>query len=207
MQDVKRIGIVVTGASGSLLGFYALKQLNALKENGELLETHLIVTSGGMTTAKLELSADQIEELNDSADHIHDDHNISASIASGSNPLDGLLFAPCSIRSLAAIAYCQTDRLSIRAADVMLKERRKLVLAVRETPLHLGHIQAMERVTQMGGIIAPPVPAFYLKPESLTDMIEQSTARLLSQVGLDVHSLMKRWNPEHQASSIATNKH
>nr|WP_321456984.1 UbiX family flavin prenyltransferase [uncultured Cohaesibacter sp.] len=199
MQDVKRIGIVVTGASGSLLGLYALKQLNALKENGDLLETHLIVTSGGMTTAKLELAKHQIEELNDSADHIHDDHNLSASIASGSNPLDGLLFAPCSIRSLAAIAYCQTDRLSIRAADVMLKERRKLVLAVRETPLHLGHIQAMERVTQMGGIIAPPVPAFYLKPESLTDMIEQSAARLLSQVDLDVHSLMKRWNPEHQA--------
>ena len=97
---------------------------------------------------------------------------------------------------MAAIAYCQTDRLSIRAADVMLKERRKLVLALRETPLHLGHIKAMEQVTLMGGIIAPPVPAFYLKPESIEEMIQQTAARLLSHFDLDVSPIMQRWGKE-----------
>nr|WP_321979820.1 UbiX family flavin prenyltransferase [uncultured Cohaesibacter sp.] len=194
MQDRKKIGLVVTGASGSLLGFHAMKLMKALKESGQPLELHLLITSGGETTAKLELTEGQIEELKECADHCHDDHNLAASIASGSNPLDGLLFAPCSIRSLAAIAYCQTDRLSIRAADVMLKERRKLVLAVRETPLHLGHIQAMEQVTRMGGIIAPPVPAFYLKPESIDSMLEQSAARLLSQLDIDASSVLQRWS-------------
>jgi 4-hydroxy-3-polyprenylbenzoate decarboxylase len=193
MQPNKKIGLVVTGASGSLLGLYAMKQLNALKDHGAAIETHLIITAGGDTTARLELTEDQRQELEAGADHCHNDHDLSASIASGSNPLNGLLFAPCSIRSLAAIAYCQTDRLSIRAADVMLKERRKLVLAVRETPLHLGHIQAMEQVTRMGGIIAPPVPAFYLKPASLEEMIEQSATRLLSQFDLDVSPILQRW--------------
>lgn len=194
MQDRKKIGLVVTGASGSLLGLHAMKLMQALKESGQPLEIHLLVTAGGETTAKLELTEAQFNELKAYADHCHDDHNLAASIASGSNPLDGLLFAPCSIRSLAAIAYCQTDRLCIRAADVMLKERRKLVLAVRETPLHLGHIQAMEQVTRMGGIIAPPVPAFYLKPESIETMLEQSAARLLSQLDMDVSSILQRWS-------------
>ncbi|WP_321340120.1 UbiX family flavin prenyltransferase [uncultured Cohaesibacter sp.] len=194
MQDSKKIGLVVTGASGSLLGLHAMKLMQALKESGQPLEIHLLVTAGGETTAKLELTEAQFNELKACADHCHDDHNLAASIASGSNPLDGLLFAPCSIRSLAAIAYCQTDRLCIRAADVMLKERRKLVLAVRETPLHLGHIQAMEQVTRMGGIIAPPVPAFYLKPESIETMLEQSAARLLSQLDMDVSSILQRWS-------------
>ena len=196
MHSIKKIGVVVTGASGSMLGLHAMRQLDALKQNGQPIKLHLIVTSGGATTAGLELTQKQISELNGLADHLHSDHDLSATIASGSNPLDGLLFAPCSIRSLAAVAYCQTDRLSIRAADVMLKERRKLVLAVRESPLHLGHIQAMEQVTRMGGIIAPPVPAFYLKPESLDDMIAQTSARLISQFDIDVSSILRRWHSD-----------
>nr|WP_321459123.1 UbiX family flavin prenyltransferase [uncultured Cohaesibacter sp.] len=196
MQKTRKIGIVITGASGSLLGLGAMQQLHCLKEAGQSLEIHLLITAGGLTTAALELSQQQIAELDGLADHRHDDHDLAASIASGSNPLDGLLFAPCSIRSMAAIAYCQTDRLSIRAADVILKERRKLVLALRETPLHLGHIKAMEQVTLMGGIIAPPVPAFYLKPESIEEMIQQAAARLLSHFDLDVSPIMQRWGKD-----------
>nr|WP_321444494.1 UbiX family flavin prenyltransferase [uncultured Cohaesibacter sp.] len=190
----KKIGIVVTGASGGLLALQTLRLLKRLKQDNPQIESHAIFTEGGKRTCALELNEDLRGELYALPDNSYDDTNLAAPIASGSNALDALLFVPCSIRSLSAIAYGQTDRLSIRAADVMLKERRRLVLAVRESPLHAGHLQAMQLVTQMGGIIAPPVPAFYLHPESIEEMAEQSAARLLSALGLELGDTIKRWN-------------
>ena len=189
MQEFKKIGLVLSGASGSVLALHALRMLASQGD----VQTHLIITEGGRRTAELELAEKQQQELPTLAHHLHDDANLAAPIASGSNALDALLVVPCSIRSLSAIAYGQTDRLSIRAADVMLKERRPLVLAVRETPLHLGHLNAMQQVTQMGGIIAPPVPAFYCKPDSIDEMARQSAARLLAHLGLDMSNHLKRW--------------
>ena len=193
----KKIGLVLTGASGACLALEALRLLDQLARKTDV-ETHVIITDGGRKTASLELTLQQINEIETLPTHIHDDRDLSASFASGSNPLHGLIFIPCSIRSLSAIAYSQTDRLSIRAADVMLKERRPLVLAVRETPFHMGHLRAMQHVTEMGGFIAPPVPAFYLKPRSIDDMVRQSAARLLSLLGLDMSAHMKSWEPESQ---------
>ncbi|SNY93666.1 4-hydroxy-3-polyprenylbenzoate decarboxylase [Cohaesibacter sp. ES.047] len=187
------IGIVVTGASGGLLALETLHLIQRLKEDNPALESHAIFTKGGKRTCALELSDVQRGALYSLPDKSYDDTNLAAPIASGSNTLDALLFVPCSIRSLSAIAYSQTDRLSIRAADVMLKERRRLVLAVRESPLHAGHLQSMLTVSQMGGIIAPPVPAFYLQPESVEDMAKQTAARLLMLLGLDLGEHMKRW--------------
>lgn len=189
MSEKKKIGLIVSGASGSLL---ALQALRLLRERDEVT-SHLIITDGGLRTAELELKSQQLLELQQGADHTHDDRDLAASIASGSNPLDGVAVIPCSIRSLSAIAYSQTDRLSIRACDVMLKERRPLVLAVRESPLHAGHLQAMQLVTGMGGIIAPPVPAFYLKPRSIEELAQQSAARLLALLGLNMGKELKRW--------------
>ncbi|WP_319531740.1 UbiX family flavin prenyltransferase [uncultured Cohaesibacter sp.] len=189
----KKIGIVVTGASGGLLALQSLRILKSLKATNPDIESHAIFTEGGKRTCSLELEETLQGELYSLPDRSYDDNNLSAPIASGSNALDGLLFAPCSIRSLSAVAYGQTDRLSIRAADVMLKERRRLVLAVRESPLHAGHLQSMLNVTQMGGIIAPPVPAYYLQPSSIEEMTRQSAARLLTLLGLDLGDLMHRW--------------
>ncbi|WP_373236084.1 UbiX family flavin prenyltransferase [Cohaesibacter celericrescens] len=194
-QSPSKIGIVISGASGSLLALQALRILKALTNKNPTLSSHLIITQGARRTAELELNASQRVELTAIADHIYDDNNLTATFASGSNPLSGLLVVPCSIRSLSAIAYSQTDRLSIRAADVMLKERRPLVLAVRETPFHAGHLQAMQLITQMGGIIAPPVPAFYLAPKSIDELAEQSAARLLALLGLDMGNWLKQWQP------------
>lgn len=188
-----KIGLVISGASGSILALEALKLLRTLADEGIDLTVHTIITDGGRQTAALELTPDDLNMLDTLPDHLHDDRDLTASIASGSNPLDALLFIPCSVRSLSAVAYSQTDRLSIRAADVMLKERRPLILAVRESPLHLGHLQAMQQATQMGGIIAPPLPAYYLKPQSVEDLARQNAARLLALAGLDMHKHLKRW--------------
>ncbi|MCV6601411.1 MAG: UbiX family flavin prenyltransferase, partial [Cohaesibacter sp.] len=167
----------------------ALRLLADLKET----ESHLIITQGGQRTLELELEPEEQSELTHLADHRHDDKDLAAPIASGSNPLDAMIILPCSIRSLSAIAYGQTDRLCIRASDVMLKERRPLILAVRESPLHAGHLQAMQAVTNMGGIIAPPVPAYYLKPQSIQDIAQQNAARILTLAGCDLNKQLKRW--------------
>lgn len=187
----KKIGIVITGASGSLLALHALRLVKDLAD----CESHVIITNGGHKTAELELNPENLADLTTLPDHIYEDDDLTATIASGSNPLDGLAVIPCSIRSMSDIAYSRTDRLSIRAADVTLKERRPLVLAVRETPLHLGHLRAMTQISEMGGIIAPPVPAFYLKPETLEEMAQQSAARLLGLLGLDLGDRQKSWQP------------
>lgn len=196
MNEAKKIGIVVSGASGSILALESLKLLSQLANSDPKLEIHAILTDGGRQTASLELSPEDCALLESLPHHLHDDRDLTAAMASGSNPLDALLIIPCSVRSLSAVAYSQTDRLSIRAADVMLKERRTLILAVRESPLHLGHLQAMQLVTQMGGIIAPPLPAYYLKPQSVAELARQNAARLLSVAGLPMGDMMQQWQPE-----------
>lgn len=189
MTRKRKIGIAISGASGSILALSALRILADLPD----YESNLIITEGGQRTLELELEPEEASEIPYLADRIHEEQDLAASIASGSNALDAMVILPCSIRSLSAIAYGQTDRLSIRAADVMLKERRPLVLAVRESPLHAGHLQSMQLVTQMGGIIAPPVPAYYLKPQTIEDIARQNAARVLNLAGCDVQEQLVRW--------------
>ena len=184
---MKRIIIGVSGASGAL---FAQKVLEILRDENEV-ESHLIISKAARLTIALELDID-VNELTRLADKSYAEENIAAGPASGSFLTNGMIIAPCSVRTLSAIAYGQTSNLLTRAADVTLKERRPLVLMVRETPLHAGHIKAMLAATQLGAIIAPPVPALYTKPHSIEEMAEQTAARALE--ALDIRSaIIKRW--------------
>lgn len=181
-----RLIIGITGASGIIYGIRLLEVLKKLP-----IETHLVVTKAGQLTRSYEsdLSLTQLKAL---ADVYHANTNIAASIASGSFKTMGMIIAPCSMNSLAEIAHGVSSQLLTRAADVVLKERRRLVLIPREAPLHLGHLKNMSAVTEMGGIIYPPVPAFYQKPESLADMVDETVGRILDLFDLD-HDLSKPW--------------
>ncbi len=175
----RRIIVGISGASGALYGLEALKMLRAMTE----VESHLIVSEGARRTMALELET-PVEEIFPLADVVHDNADLAASIASGSFPVHGMIVAPCSMRTLSAIARHLSDSLLIRAADVTLKERRPLVLMVRETPLHAGHIRSMALACEAGAIIFPPVPAFYARPASIKEMVRHSVARALSLLGL-----------------------
>lgn len=168
-MDKRRIVLGISGASGFQYGYKALQLLRAAGG----LEVHLVISRGAEMTRALETPYCEAEVL-DLADVVHPIGNLGASIASGSFETLGMLIAPCSMRSLAAIAHGMSDNLLTRAADVMLKERRRLVLMARETPLNLAHIDNMRRVTEMGGIIFPPVPAFYHRPQSIDDLLTHS---------------------------------
>ena len=185
---MKRIVLAMTGASGAAFGRAALQQLRRM----EGVEAHLILSDAARRTIAHEL-AQGPEEIAALADVVHDVDDIGAAPASGSFPAHGMLVAPCSIRTLSAIAHCNADNLITRAADVMLKERRPLVLMVRESPLHLGHLRAMAAATEAGAIIAPPVPALYAKPADLSEMVEHVAARALSLLGLEAPSA-PRWS-------------
>lgn len=182
----RRLVVGVSGATGTALGVRALEMA---RKAG--VETHLVVTPAGQQTRAYEtdLSAADLAALADTAYRPAD---IGAAIASGSFRTDGMLVAPCSIRTLAAIAHGLGDNLLTRAADVTLKERRRLVLMVRETPLTLGHLRAMAAVTEMGGVVMPPVPAFYLRPRSVEEIVDHSVGRALDLLGVDVPDL-PRW--------------
>ena len=183
----KRLIVAITGASGTI---YGIRILEALKGLG--VESHLVMSD----SAKLTMAAEtnykpaQIEAM---ADFVHSAKNIGASISSGSFKSLGMVIAPCSIRTLSEIASGVTSSLVSRAADVVLKERRRLVLLVRETPLHAGHLRSMSQVTECGAIVMPPVPAFYAKPESIDDMVNQTVGRCLDLFDLD-NALVTRWN-------------
>ncbi|SVB02767.1 uncharacterized protein METZ01_LOCUS155621 [marine metagenome] len=187
MSELRRIVIGVTGASGVAYGIRALELL-AAESN---VETHLVVTAAARITVGLETgwSVDEVEAL---ADVVHPIRDISAGPASGSFPTSGMLIAPCSIRALSAIAHSHSADLLTRTADVTLKERRPLVLMVRETPLHLGHLRLMAAVTEIGGVIFPPVPAFYEQPADLEALVTGTAARALAQLGIEVPGL-GRW--------------
>jgi 4-hydroxy-3-polyprenylbenzoate decarboxylase len=155
------------------------------------IESHLIVSPAGWQTLAAEtgLSRREVEGL---ADAFHDHRDIGASLASGSFITTGMLIAPCSIKTLSGIAHCYADNLIVRAADVCLKERRPVVAMLRETPLHLGHIELMERATRYGVIVMPPVPAFYARPKTIDDLVDQAAGRALDLLG--IHSgLVRRW--------------
>lgn len=182
----KRLVIGISGASGIIYGLRALQVLRSLD-----VETHLVMTKSATVTLghETELSLADVHAM---ANGVYAPDDIGAAIASGSFRTMGMLVAPCSIRSLSEIATGVTAGLLSRAADVTLKDRRRLVLMVRETPLHLGHLRAMTQATEAGAIIMPPVPAFYAKPESLDDMVTQTVARALDLFGID-NDLVRRW--------------
>lgn len=185
-MSTRRIIVGISGASGFQYGVKALELLQ-----GNDLEVHLVVSAGAEKTCALETDC-RMEEVVALADVVHECQNLGASIASGSFKTLGMLVAPCSMRSLAAIAHSLTDNLLTRAADVVLKERRRLVLMARETPLNLGHLRNMQQVTEMGGIIFPPVPALYQRPKTPDDIITHSVGRALDLLGIEVKTL-PRW--------------
>ncbi|HDR2893763.1 TPA: UbiX family flavin prenyltransferase [Enterobacter asburiae] len=185
-MTTQRIIIGISGASGFQYGVKALELLKPLD-----LEVHLVVSRGAERTCELETDY-QLDKVMALADVVHPISNLGASISSGSFKTLGMLVAPCSMRTLGAVAHCLTDNLLTRAADVVLKERRRLVLLARETPLNLGHIRNMAAVTEMGGIIFPPVPALYQRPQNADEIIRHSVSRALDLFGLDVKNL-PRW--------------
>lgn len=182
-----RIVVGVSGASGSIYGVRLLEKLRA--RGG--VETHLILTRTGERTAYLELGM-KAADWRTYADICYPVEDLGSSLASGSFRVDGMVVAPCSIHSLSAIASGITGNLLARAADVTLKERRRLILMVRETPFHLGHLRSMAAVAEMGGIIAPPIPGFYHKPQSVLDIVDHSVERVMDLLGLPAVDA-KRW--------------
>ena len=184
-----RLVVGISGASGAT---YGVRTLDACRELG--VETHLVVSRAALLTLAQEtgLSA---ADLTARADVTYRAGDVGAAIASGSVPTLGMIVAPCSVRTMSEIATGVTASLLTRAADVTLKERRPLVLMVRETPFHLGHLRTMVRVTEMGAIVAPPLPAFYARPNSLEEMVDQSVGRALDLFGLDWKPV-KRWGQD-----------
>lgn len=178
--------VAITGASGVI---YGLELLKAVKAAG--VPVHLVMSESAVRTLMIEtgLAADEVRRL---ADVVHSNKDIGAAIASGSFPVRGMVVAPCSIKTLSAIANCYADTLVARAADVMLKERRPLVLMVRETPLHKGHLELMLRAADYGAILLPPMPAFYHRPATILDLVHQSVGKVLDQLGI-AHDLYRRW--------------
>lgn len=184
---VSRLIIGISGASGIL---YGITLLEALRDTP--IETHLVVSKAAHLTLASETSL-TLAALHAKADVFYQPGDIAAPIASGSFKTLGMIVAPCSVRTMSAIATGNTDSLLSRAADVVLKERRKLVLMVRETPLHLGHLRTMTALAEMGAIIAPPVPAFYSRPQSLEEMVNHTVGRVLDLFDIEA-GLVKRWN-------------
>ncbi len=186
MAAPRRMIVGISGASGVI---YGIRLLEILRAQG--IETHLVMSPAAEVTLAHETDL-KVSEVRAMADHCHAQGNIAAAISSGSFRTMGMIVAPCSIRSMSEIATGVTAGLISRAADVVLKERRRLVLMVRETPLHLGHLQTMTRLAEMGAIIAPPVPAFYGRPESIADLVDHSLGRVLDLFDLDA-GIVKRW--------------
>jgi len=182
----QRLVIGMTGASGTI---YGVRLLEALQSSP--VETHLVMTDAAKQVAGLEMGKTdgEVEAL---ADFSHANDNMAASIASGSFLTMGMVIAPCSIKTLSAIAQCRCDTLLTRAADVVLKERRRLVLVVRETPLHLGHLRMMTEVTEYGAVVLPPVPGFYHEPRTIAQIVDQTVGKMIDQFGID-HELFARW--------------
>jgi len=181
LSDKKRLIIGISGATGAIYGVRMLEILAKFDD----IETHLVMSKAGRMTIQVEtpFSVKDVEAL---ADVVHDINNVGASISSGSFRTEGMVIAPCSMKSMGAIAHSLGGDLLVRGADVVLKERKKLVLVVRETPLHLGHLEAMASLTRMGAVIFPPVPAFYHRPKTLDDIINQTVTRILDQFDIDV---------------------
>lgn len=197
MSQPPRIIVGVSGATGII---YAVRLLEVLRALG--IESHLVITKPGEMTLAYE-SALNVRELRDLADVCYPIGDIGAAISSGSFKTMGMIVAPCSMRTVGEIATCATSNLLTRAADVCLKERRRLVLMVREAPLHAGHLKAMLAATEAGGIVFPPVPAFYTKPQTISDIVDHTVGRVLDLFGLDA-GLVDRWDGAPNQSEPAS---
>lgn len=183
-----RIVVGISGASGAIYGIRLLEQLH----QREQAETHLVISRSAEKTLFLETGR-LAGELKSLANFSYSNEDIAARLASGSFPCDAMVIAPCSMHTLSAVAHGIASNLMVRAADVMLKERRKLILMVRETPFHLGHLRAMVAVTEMGAIVAPPIPGFYHRPQTVDDLVNHTVERVLDLIGLPVEGA-KRWD-------------
>ncbi len=190
----RRMIVGISGATGVVYGLRLLAMLRELD-----IETHLVMTKAGERTLAYETDL-KVREVRQSADFCYSDSDIGATIASGSFRTMGMVVAPCSVRSLSAIASGNTDGLLSRAADVCLKERRRVVLLFREAPLHAGHIRSMAAATENGAIVFPPVPAFYDRPQSLDDMVDHTVGRVLDLYDIDA-GLVRRWNGRPPAAA------
>lgn len=188
MSEKKRLVIAMTGATGAIYGVRMLQVLAPQQD----WETHLVISQAGLVNLKYELEMERAA-LYRLADFTHGINDIASCIASGSFKTEGIVIAPCSMKTLAAVAHGFGDNLISRAADVALKERRKTVLVPRETPLNLAHIRNMACVTEMGGIIFPPMPAFYNKSDSVRAMVDEGVGRILDMFGADVDGLFRPW--------------
>jgi 4-hydroxy-3-polyprenylbenzoate decarboxylase len=182
----KRLLIGISGASGVI---YGVTMLDLLRNQG--LETHLIISEAGRRNIEIETKYN-LTEVESMADHIYDNRDVGAAVASGSFLTDGMVVVPCTIKTLSGIANSYTDNLLVRAADVTLKEGRKLVLMVRETPLHKGHLRLMMDAADMGAHILPPIPSFYHQPESIQDIIHQTIGKIFDYLQIP-HDLFRRW--------------
>lgn len=183
----RRLIVAITGASGVIYGVRALQLLHRLKT----FETHLVISPSAVRTLveETDYTPEQVRVL---ASIVHSHKDVGASIASGSFRTEGMLVAPCSVKTLSGIAHCYADDLVVRAADVCLKERRRLVLMFRETPLHAGHVALIDQATRNGAIVMPPVPGFYSRPQSVDDIVDQSVGRALDLFGIDT-GVVVRW--------------
>ena len=188
MPPSKRIVIGISGATGVI---YAVRLLEVLRADPEV-ETHLVISPSGKLTLSLELPQIPLKQVQALADVVYKDSDVSASIASGTFPSQAMVIVPCSMKTLAAVAIGFGENLLVRAADVMLKERRRLIVVPRETPLHLVHLRNMVTITEMGGIILPPFPAFYHRPTTLEEIVDQTVGKILDMLGIP-QTLVKPW--------------
>ncbi|XTZ39621.1 UbiX family flavin prenyltransferase [Salmonella enterica] len=187
---MKRLIVGISGASGIIYGVRLLQVLRDVPE----VETHLVISQAARQTLPLETDF-SLRDVQTLADVVHDARDIAASVSSGSFSTAGMVILPCSIKTLSGIVHSYSDTLLTRAADVVLKERRTLVLCVRETPLHLGHLRLMTQAAELGAVIMPPVPAFYHRPQTLDDVIDQTVNRVLDQFAIELpEDLFTRWH-------------
>ena len=187
---MKRVIVGITGATGTI---YGVRLMELMRTDPEI-EVHLVMSRSAKLTLKMEHDL-KLDYINDLAHEVHEPGNIGASISSGSFHSEGMIVAPCSIKTMSNIAMGNTGDLISRAADVVLKERRKLIIAIRETPLHIGHLENLTKLARIGAVIFPPVPAFYNRPKSLQDIVDQSCMRMLDQLHLSIESA-PRWGEE-----------
>jgi polyprenyl P-hydroxybenzoate/phenylacrylic acid decarboxylase-like protein len=187
VEAAKRIVVAITGASGSIYGIRLLEALRELE-----VETHLVVSPAGRRTLvhETDYTLAQVEEL---AHAVYGYRDVGAPLASGSFRTDGMVVAPCSIRTMSALALSLADNLITRAGDVALKEGRPVIAVVRETPLHLGHLRQMAQLAEIGGVVMPPVPAFYPRPRSVDDIVDHTVGRILQRLGLPAGDLVEEW--------------
>ncbi len=182
-----RLIIGISGASGPIYGIRLLEVLKGYQG----IETHLVISEAAKKNIAIETNWD-IKEVEALADFLYDSRDLGAKISSGSFKTDGMIITPCSVKTLSALANSYNENLLVRAADVTLKERRRLVVVFRETPLHTGHLHLLLRVSEIGGIILPPIPAFYHQPKTINDIVNQTIGKILDIFGIE-HQLFKRW--------------